>query len=77
MIATHLSGITNVKKFFVVITNFIHNLEQYHLVGLIVMYAFTQHCLFLIFSHIHPKWFDAGLNLIFYSHPSNTAAVDN
>ena len=51
----------NQWKFFIVITNLIHNLEQYHLVGLIVMYAFMQHCLFLICSHIHPKWFDAGL----------------
>ena len=35
MVAAYLSGITNVKKFFVVIINFIHNLEQHHLVQLI------------------------------------------
>ena len=62
MIAAHLSGITNVKKFFIVIINFIHNLGQYNLVRLIVMYAFMQSCSFQICLHMHPKSFDAGLS---------------
>ena len=62
MIAAHLSGITNVKKFFIVIINFMHNLGQYNLVRLIVMYAFMRNCSFPICLHMHPKSFDAGLN---------------
>ena len=49
------------KKFFVVITNLINNLKQYHLLLLIVIYAFIPYCSFQICSHIHPKSFDAGL----------------
>ena len=61
MTSAHLSSITNVKKFFFVITNFINNLEQHHMVRLIVMYTSTLHWSFQICSHIHPKSFDAGL----------------
>ena len=63
MRAAHLSSITNVKKkVFVIITNFINNLEQYDLVRLIVMYTSILHWSFQLCSHIHPKSFDAGLN---------------
>ena len=61
MIAAHLSGITNVKKFSIVIINFIHNLGQYNLVQVIVMYAFMRNWSFQICLHMHPKSFDAGL----------------
>ena len=61
MIAAHLSGITNVKKFSIVIINLIHNLGQYNLVQLIVMYAFMRNWSFQICLHMHPKSFDAGL----------------
>ena len=61
MIAARLSGITNVKKFFIVIINFMHKLGQYNLVRLIVMYAFKRNCSFQICLHMHPKSFDAGL----------------
>ena len=61
MIAAHLSGITNVKKFFIVIINFMHKLGQYNLVRLIVMYAFKRNCSFQICLHMYPKSFDAGL----------------
>ena len=64
MIAAHLSGITNVKKFFIVIINSMHNLGQYNLVRLIVMYAFMRNCSFPIYLHMHPKSFDAGLTEI-------------
>ena len=47
--------------FLVVITNFINDLEQYHLVGLIVMYTSILHWSFQLCSHIQPKSFDAGL----------------
>ena len=43
--------------------NFIDNLEQHHLVRLIVMYTSILHWSFQICSHIHPKSFDAGLIL--------------
>ena len=49
------------KKFFIVIINFMHNLGQYNLVQLIVMYGFMQNCSFQICLHMHPKSFDAGL----------------
>ena len=62
MIAAHLSGITNVKKFSIVIIDFIYNLGQYNLVQLIVMYAFIRNWSFQICLHMHPKSFDAGLN---------------
>ena len=62
MIAAHLSGITNVKKFAIVIINFIHNLGQYNLVQLIVMYAFMRNWSFQICLHMHSKSFDAGLS---------------
>ena len=62
MIAAHLRGITKIKTFWVVITNFIPILEQCHLVMLIVVYAFMRHCYFQICSHMHPTSFDAGLN---------------
>ena len=61
MTAAHVSSITNVKKFFVVITSFINNLKQYHLVRFIVMYTSMLHWSLLICSHLHPKLFDAGL----------------
>ena len=60
-LAAHLSGITNVKKFFIVIINFIHDLGQYNLVQLIVIYAFMRNWSFQICLHMHPKSFDAGL----------------
>ena len=63
MIAAHLSGITNVKKFFIVIINVMHKLGQYNLVRLIVMYAFMRNCSFQICLHMHPKSFDAGLTV--------------
>ena len=72
MIAAHLSGITNVKKFFIVIINFMHNLGQYNLVRLIVMYAFMRNCSFPICLHMHPKSFDAGLTRIFYNMDVST-----
>ena len=62
MTAAHLSGITNVKNVFRYYNYLINNLEQYHLVRLIAMYASIRHCSFQICSHIHPKSFDAGLN---------------
>ena len=71
MIAAHLSGITNVKKFFIVIINFMHNLGQYNLVRLVVMYAFTRNCSFPICLHMHPKSFDAGLR-----QPNENAALN-
>ena len=68
MIAAHLSGITNVKKFFIVIINFMHKLGQYNLVRLIVMYAFKRNCSFQICLHMHPKSFDAGLTTMLINH---------
>ena len=41
--------------------NFIHNLGQYNLVRLIVMYAFMQNCAFQNCLHMHLKSFDAGI----------------
>ena len=64
MIAAHLSGITNVKKFSIVIINFIYNLGQYNLVQLIVMYGFMRNWSYEICLHMHPKSFDAGLIII-------------
>ena len=61
MRATHLRDITNTKQFLIVITNFTHILEQYHLVRLILMYTFMRHCSFQMCSYIYPKSFDAGL----------------
>ena len=78
MIAAHLSGITNVKKFFIVIINFIHNLGEYNLARLIVMYAFMmRHCYLKNCSHMHPKSFDAGLNIqhSYYGKPNETGYV--
>ena len=40
---------------------FIHNLGEYNLVQLIVMYAFMRNWSFQICLHMHPKSFDAGL----------------
>ena len=52
------------KFFFVKITNFIHILEQCHMVILTVVQAFIRHCSFQICSHIHPTSFDAGLKYL-------------
>ena len=48
--------------------NFMHNLGQYNLARLIVMYAFMRNCSFQICLHMDPKSFDAGLRniLLFY-----------
>ena len=44
MVVAHLRGITKLKKVFECdIVNFIHILEQYHVVRLIVMYVFMRH----------------------------------
>ena len=55
MIAAHLSGIRNVKKFFIVVINLIHILGQCNLVQLIVMYAFMRNWSFQICLHMHPN----------------------
>ena len=78
MTAAHLSSIMNVKKVFVVITNFINNLAQYHLVRLIAKYTSILRWSFQICSHIHPKSFHAGLNV--YDHgqlPSNIKVTEH
>ena len=76
MTPAHLSGITKLKKF-IAITNFIQMSDQYHLVRLIVMYAFIRHCSFQICSHIHPKSFDAGLTIWKSAGLSIIAPVDH
>ena len=63
IIAAQLRGIMKVKKFLIVVINFMHILEHYHLVRLIVMYFFMRHCSFQICSHFYQTSFDAGLSL--------------
>ena len=57
--------------FFIVVTNFTHNLGQYHLVRLIAMYVIKRHCSFQICWHIHPKSFDAGLSVVWWAATGN------
>ena len=61
MTAALLRGAAKIEKVLVIITNFIHILEQCHLVILIVVYAFMEHCSFEICSYMRPTSFDAGL----------------
>ena len=51
-------------------TKFLRILEQYHLVRLIVMYAFMRHCFIQICPRIHQTLSDAGLKDIPKSRPS-------
>ena len=67
------------KNDFLVITKFINDLEQYHLVRLIVIYTSILHWSFQICSDIHPKSFNAGLSclpVIYCTELPNLPSVD-